>query len=54
MTFDKEPYNMVVNREKSYLNKIKKNISLTKVKDAKVEYFLSKWKINELGCLKKI
>ena len=48
LTFNRMPINLMVDRNATFLNRpeIKKNLSESKVKDVKVEYFLSRWKVN--------
>jgi len=46
LPFNEMPTNLVVDRKQAYLKKIKEKLSFTKCRDAKVEYYLSRWKIN--------
>jgi hypothetical protein len=57
MTFDSDATNLVVDKKNaSYLNDedIRSKLSYTQIKDAKVEYFLSRWTVNDQGCIMKV
>ena len=56
LAFENAPVNLITDKQKSYLYKsgLKSKLSCTHTKDAKVEYFLSKWRTNEKGCIVKV
>jgi len=57
MTFENKPVNLMVDRScNNYLSRkdIRKKLSYTYIKDAKVEYFLSRWRVNNKGCIMKV
>jgi hypothetical protein len=47
--FDKEPINLKVDRNASYTKLNKSLLMKTSKRDAKVEYFLTKWKLSKNG-----
>ena len=55
-TFENAPMNLMTDRAKTYLNRdyMRDKLSYTYTKDAKVELFLSKWIVNNKGCIQKI
>ena len=54
MTFDQKPLNLKVDRSQSYTKKLKDQLMSTLNHEAKVEYFITKWKTNKLGGISKI
>ena len=47
---------MIDKSSASYLHDkaVRRRLSYTQIKDAKVEYFLSKWQVNSDGCIMKV
>ena len=54
MTFDQKPLNLKVDRSQSYTRMYKDNLMSTLNHEAKVEYFITKWKTNRQGGISKI
>ena len=54
MIFDKNPANFTVNKKVSYTKRIRHNLMKTEKNAARVEYFLSKWRINLNGGISKV
>ena len=54
-SFDKVHKNLVINKKQSYTGKMKdRQMTPTENKEALVEYYLTKWKVNESGGMKMI
>lgn len=54
MTFNKKPTNFKINRKQSYIKNVKDILVPTEKRDAMVEYYLSKYKLNKEGGIEKV
>ena len=53
MTFDQVPTNFTMRRDKTYTQYIKDQLMNTEKREAQVEYFLTKWEVNQMGGIMK-
>jgi hypothetical protein len=51
--FSEAPLNLMANRKVSYTNQIQQHLMKTQNKEARVEYFLTKFEYNDKGSLRK-
>ena len=53
MTFDRKPSNFTMRRDKTYTQNIDHYLMNTEKREAQVEYFLTKWEVNQRGGIMK-
>ena len=54
LAFDKNPMNLMIDKEETYTHMKKGKLMFTKNQEARVEYCLSKFRVNKLGCMQEI